>query len=143
MYLFLKHMKKPITWLNPIDFSQIINTCLFTLNAKFLNFSLSFKIKNADVSISNTPPPPCQQTSAFQIPLPPSKMLTYFMDGPVMYHYHPIIQAYIILAQFTFTIFLLMRLVAYKTVAFWKWKHDHFWTKGYKKLSTTSALFGP
>ena len=28
------------------------------------------------------PLPPCQQVSAFQIPLPPSKMLTYFMDGP-------------------------------------------------------------
>ena len=31
------------------------------------------------------PLPPCQQVSAFQIPLPPSKMLTYFMDGPFEY----------------------------------------------------------
>ena len=30
------------------------------------------------------PLPPCQQLSAFQIPLPPSKMLTYFMDGPLV-----------------------------------------------------------
>ena len=29
------------------------------------------------------PFPPCQQVSAFQIPLSPSKMLTYFMDGPL------------------------------------------------------------
>ena len=28
------------------------------------------------------PLPSCQQLSAFQVPLPPSKMLTYFMDGP-------------------------------------------------------------
>ena len=36
----------------------------------------------ADISISNSPPPPISATISISDTPPPSKMLTYFMDGP-------------------------------------------------------------
>ena len=56
------------------------NLKIWNLNLKFFEL---FAENIADVSIPESPPPPCQQVSAFMIPLPPSKMLTYFMDGPL------------------------------------------------------------
>ena len=47
-------------------------------------FLLLLLAKSADISTLDTPSPSCQQLSAFSEPLPPSKMLTYFMDGPLV-----------------------------------------------------------
>ena len=43
-----------------------------------------FKTLIADVIILETPTPSSHKTSAYGKPLPPKKVPTYFMDGPIV-----------------------------------------------------------